>query len=194
MTKLTFEEFVPLALRTESTIPEEGVQIDLEMLTLLLEMQVTIGTLLDYMKKGIFYNNYTKFDTHSVELLHRLRNLQITADTATLVGRTTVLPNELNFRVLHGILGSATENSELVEVLIKHLQDPEAQIDTVNVSEEIADDDWYKAILVDELNIDRSVSLFRVIEKLKTRYPEKFSAALAANRDLETERRKLEGN
>ena len=59
-------------------------------------------------------------------------------------------------------------------------------VDPVHVSEELADSDWYKAITVDELNIDYYMSLTNVIRKLRVRFPDKFSIEDAANRDLKS--------
>jgi len=53
----------------------------------------------------------------------------------------------LTNRMYHGIVGLCTELGEIVEAYEK------AEVDFVNVAEEIGDAYWYTAVLFDELNI-----------------------------------------
>jgi hypothetical protein len=62
----------------------------------------------------------------------------------------------------------------------------------INIAEEFGDIDWYKAIGVDELNINWVTILDTVISKLKTRYPDAFTSEDAINRDLDKERKVLD--
>ena len=70
---------------------------------------------------------------------------------------------------------------------VKQMLD-ENSLDVVNVLEEIGDISWYQAILIDALNGDWDACLNKNIEKLKARYPEKFSSDAAINRDVNNER------
>lgn len=65
-------------------------------------------------------------------------------------------------------------------------------LDVTNLKEELGDLMWYMAIAMEELGTDFETESNRVINKLKVRYPEKFTNELAENRDLEAERRVLE--
>ena len=65
-------------------------------------------------------------------------------------------------------------------------------LDVVNVKEEAGDILWYLAILFDELDTTFEEEMDRVINKLRTRFPEKFTESDAFNRDLEQERNVLE--
>jgi hypothetical protein len=66
------------------------------------------------------------------------------------------------------------------------------QWDVVNIKEELGDQEWYKAILVDAIGANMEAIQDRVIEKLRARYPEKYTDEAAINRDLVTERAILE--
>ena len=51
---------------------------------------------------------------------------------------------------------------------------------------------WYMAIACDELGSSIDMEMDRVIRKLQTRFPDKFTKAEAITRDLEAEREELE--
>ncbi len=102
-------------------------------------------------------------------------------------------PSEKTIRLLHGILGIATETAELTKPLSEHLFDG-VELDKVNILEELSDADWYKSIIFNTLEEDSfEPSWEKIINKLKARYGDKFSAAAAINRNLEVERAILEG-
>ena len=63
-----------------------------------------------------------------------------------------------------------------------------------NGFKEFGDIDWYKAIAFDAWNVDPESPLNAVINKLKLRYPEKFTSSAAINRDLSKERETLESD
>jgi len=184
MTELSFEQFQKLALRTESKV--ESSEMDVPGIKMLLEMFIIIGTLLDYTKKGVFYNNYTKYDENFLDLSNKLNDLMLKYVTD---GGNRSTESSINFRIFHGLLGTITESSELAMVLLKYLETGE--VDKVNVGEEFADSDWYKAIAFDELGLEESVTRQNVIEKLRVRFPDKYSDDAAANRNLDAEREQL---
>lgn len=186
-----FNDFIPLALRTESHI--ESVKTNRSMFVALLLANIAIGEMLDAFKKQIFYGNDSKLRQKSLnEMALAVMNAESVIDV--LNNDEWSLDDELsvNPRILHGLLGTITESAELSEILLNAINE-ETPVDPVHVTEELADGDWYKAILVDELNIDYNQGLTNVINKLRVRYPEKFSNELAANRNLEAERVALEG-
>ena len=186
---LAWEEFQRMALRTESKVAEANV--DLDGLTALLRLFIHIGKFLDYNKKGIFYNNYSKYDNNNIAMLDHLNDLCFNfMSTESAANRKPV--NNLDFRIVHGLLGPLTESTELAEHLLNYLETGE--IDRVGVAEEFSDSDWYKGIAYDALDIDNGVAWNNVIEKLRIRFPDKYSDEAAENRRLDEERQKLEAS
>lgn len=185
---MSFEEFTNLAIRTESVVEEASV--DIPSFKSLLEMFVIVGTLLDYTKKGIFYNNYSKYDDNYVSLVQALNDKFLEFVESSCDGER--VQQKLDYRLIHGLLGAITESSEIAEHLISYLDS--GAVDKAGILEECGDSDWYKAILFDHLNISENTSRTNVIEKLKVRFPDKYSDDAAANRNLSEERKKLENN
>jgi NTP pyrophosphatase (non-canonical NTP hydrolase) len=96
-----------------------------------------------------------------------------------------------NTRILHAAIGCVTESGELLDALKKQMYYGR-ELDLTNVKEEAGDLLWYLAILFDELETDFETECNRVINKLKARFPDKFTEGNAFNRDLDTERKVLE--
>ena len=94
---------------------------------------------------------------------------------------------------LHMAIGISTESGELLDAYKKHFAYGK-DLDVVNVGEEIADIMWYISNLCRIKNIDIEEIMQRNIEKLKARYPEKFTQEKALSRNLDAERNILEGN
>jgi NTP pyrophosphatase (non-canonical NTP hydrolase) len=92
---------------------------------------------------------------------------------------------------VHMVMGMSTEVGELVDVFKKNLA-YKKPIDWVNVKEEIGDLMWYIVNFCNENNLDINSILETNINKLKDRYPEKFSTDDAINRNLVKERNTLE--
>lgn len=97
------------------------------------------------------------------------------------------------FRLLHAILGIATESGELMDVLKKYFFYGK-EIDRTNLIEELGDLCWYIAVACDVLNIGLEDIWKTNIEKLRARYGDKFSSQKATNRDLDKERDILESS
>lgn len=93
---------------------------------------------------------------------------------------------------LHMILGMLTEVGELADVFKKHIA-YKTDVDWVNVKEELADLMWYVAGFCEFNNIDLENVLDRNIRKLRARYPDGFKENDAVHRDLNKERKILEG-
>ena len=194
MTKLTsFTEFQPLALRTEAKI--DSVKTSKRLLIALLVANVATAEILDAIKKQVFYKNDKKLLEKTAEHTQQL------ADMAQLIKDEFVEGElgpdsfndeiEVNSRVFHALLGIITEAGELSDALLNAVTG--GGIDAVNLQEEATGDiGWYRAILNDELGLDEYQGLTNVINKLRTRYPDKFTNELAANRNLEAERKHLE--
>ena len=88
--------------------------------------------------------------------------------------------------LLHAGLGMATEAGEFVDSLKKYIFYGKA-LDTVNLKEEIGDMLWYMALAIRILGTSFEELMETNIDKLYTRYPEKFTEYHALNRNLEEE-------
>jgi len=88
-------------------------------------------------------------------------------------------------------LGMQTEAAEISDVFKKKLA-YNKDIDWVNVKEEIGDLMWYIMNLCTFNNFDLEEILQTNIDKLRVRFPEKFTEENALNRNLEQERKTLE--
>lgn len=185
-------QYVKDAIRTESRI--DNVTIDVTKLTLVADMFINAGSLLDMIKKNAFYGkpiDPVMWNTHvtALQVLSKAPDTLLTPEQTDL--RTSnLLP--VDPRVFHGIVGVATESTELVEALMTAVSGIN-NIDTVNVQEECIDACWYIAILHDATQLSWDEGLERNIAKLKKRYPDKFNAVDAVVRDLAAERAILEG-
>ena len=96
-----------------------------------------------------------------------------------------------NQDLIHAAFGLCSEAGELIDQIKRHFFYGKP-LDIVNIKEEMGDMFWYLAILADWLECDFSEIMTANIEKLKVRYPEKFSMDKALHRDLNAERKVLE--
>lgn len=92
----------------------------------------------------------------------------------------------MDAKLVHGMIGLAGETGELADAVKRHVYYGQP-LDVVNVVEECGDCLWYLAEVLEAVGADFD----KVIRKLKARYPEKFDAARAADRDLGAERKEL---
>lgn len=97
--------------------------------------------------------------------------------------------------LLHAAIGISTEAGEILDAFKKHLIYG-ADLDLVNIGEEISDVTWYLAIMTRYLQKTNDVSFEDLLDvninKLKARYPDKFTEEDALNRNLDDERDILE--
>lgn len=97
-----------------------------------------------------------------------------------------------NIRLLHALLGLASEVGEFADQLKKHIFYGKP-LDKVNLSEESGDLLWYLALASNVPGMESlDTNMERNIAKLKARYGDKFSEYAAANRNLTVERAILE--
>lgn len=96
-------------------------------------------------------------------------------------------------RELHAILGLMTELGELADPLKRHIFYGATAPLRTNVKEELGDLLWYIAVMCDVHGLSIGDVMQANIQKLATRYPEKFDGERAVNRDLAAERTVLEG-
>lgn len=188
------KEFVQNALKTESIVEE--LKVDQKILIETLKLFVSTTELLDAIKKKAFYGNEKKYQEIYASTLSEMVSLiyAIGYNFERLKEGIYVeeYPENVNTRIAHGVIGIASEAGELVDCLLKSLESGEP-IDMVNLVEELFDGDWYKAPITDECGINWEEEWERIINKLRARYGEKFSEESANNRDLEAERKILEG-
>ena len=167
---------------------------------------INAGNRADVLKKAWFYRRgnpigltNAKGAVFSTELLDRLsesvaRNFggEIhTAEEQAQARREATV-------ILHCVLGVITEAAEMAEAIYKVMftkpEDgkPAPVFDAVNMTEESGDAKWYLAnlarVLGNEWDQDERVN----IDKLRARFPEKFSNERANERDLSAERSILE--
>lgn len=179
-------QFVTDAIKTESKI--DKVVVNNALLSNTIEILINAGNILDQMKKHIFYGKEYNLD----DLMMHLESINVSTTDLNNLTVDNIIDDEtelkVNPRIFHSIVGISTEATELLEALDINV----TSIDTINIGEEFGDIDWYKAIGCDELDIDWDTILDAVIEKLKTRYPNKFTSEDAINRNLDKEREVLD--
>lgn len=111
---------------------------------------------------------------------------------AMLLAAESLSQRELSYEdidkdILHAVLGISSEVGEIAEAICT--KDP---VDLVNLREEAGDLLWYVAMLLRTLGTDFETEMERNINKLRVRFPDKFTQQDAAERDLEAERQALE--
>lgn len=97
---------------------------------------------------------------------------------------------EQDIDMVHAIIGKATEAGELLEALLLGIEGQ--ALDRTNLIEELGDGQWYDAILANALGVSFEKVQQINIDKLRERFPDKFTEYDAQNRDLGKERKVLE--
>lgn len=190
---MDLNKFVKDAIRTEKVVDEIIIK-DVEFLYLLDILKITTEALDGY-KKKIFYGKSAKYDEQMSTIIERLDDA-INGLACAQTGEEITYTNEMiNTRGFHGMLGIITEAGELAQILGNYIETGE--MDIANLAEELADgaggtNSWYGAVVCDAFNIDPELPPRNVIQKLKVRYPEKYTDELADNRNLIEERKALE--
>lgn len=146
---------------------EESTRIDVEFLEDAIAY-LKAASRIDRWKSRLFYGKDKDLPNFE-ELLRVDRSLEYIA----------------NPQLIHGILGVATEGAELVESLVKLMSGVEENADEEvisNIVEESGDVDWFQELIAEAIGSSVSESRRIVIDKLKRRYPEKFSSQDAIER------------
>lgn len=181
------DTYVKNATRTESVVDE--ITTDPLLLAGAMTIFIAAGNILDQIKKHAFYGkeyDRDKLITEFMVIISALDQIKPSIDGTSTEEHTI----DVNTRVFHAIVGTATESAELLEALTVAWMD--GNMDNVNILEEFGDLNWYEAIAIDELKGNFANVLDTNIEKLRARFPEKFTSENAINRDLNTEREILE--
>jgi len=144
---------------------------------------ISAGDALDECKKSLFYGRDFKIPPPS----------DAEADTIWREMLTALHPDPKTAEhILHGVIGLATEASELLEAVYKAMTKNRA-LDLVNVVEEVGDAKWYMAVLAKACGFAWGEDEAINIAKLRARFPNAFTEHDANNRNLATERTVLEG-
>jgi NTP pyrophosphatase (non-canonical NTP hydrolase) len=184
------DEYVEGAVSTESRIDE--VKVNKQFLRDILTLHIASGSILDQIKKHAFYNrdyDFPTIDRHMSSMLRTLTDISyMTVDE--LEDAETVL--DIDPRIFHAIIGSATESVELLEAL----EFDGKEMDLVNIGEEYGDANWYQAIFCDAAGIKWEDILDTNAEKLfkakEARYKDGFKDKDANERNLDGEREILD--
>jgi NTP pyrophosphatase (non-canonical NTP hydrolase) len=165
------------ALRTESkdyTEVAERIFNNYGHLKFLLTQFVEISKDIDLMKKRIMYNKEVVIaggvSETSVEECNSAANYA---------------------RLMHGVIGIATEPAEIVEAVLKSFESNKS-MDFVNLKEEVGDQLFYQNLILQESGSSFEEAADLNIAKLDARYPKGFTEHDAINRNLAVERSILE--
>lgn len=161
------EQYVQDALRTASTTFHSEL-VPMNWFNITTKELIIWGERLDKIKKSLFYGK--PFDQALIKHENECSSL------------LDFYPKDL----IHGIIGIVTEAVELLQTFQKH------EVDKTNIKEEIGDLFWYCAILANECGFTFEDIMQTNIDKLRARYPNKFTEYDAINRNLDTERKVLE--
>lgn len=141
-------------------------------LDFMLQSVMTNGVWADRVKRALFYGKSTQEDRgwSNTSVTHRpeLKDL------------------------VHAMLGCITESAEIAE----HVRDVltgAKPLDKVNLVEEFGDVLWYIGMGLRFVDSTFGEAFEKNIAKLRKRFPDKFTEALAVDRDLDGERAVLEG-
>ena len=95
----------------------------------------------------------------------------------------TTLNPELSQRdvLINGVMGLCGESGEAIDIVKKHLHQGH-ELDREKLIKELGDIAWYLAETATALDVSLEEVLERNIEKLRSRYPEGFSAEHSVNR------------
>jgi NTP pyrophosphatase (non-canonical NTP hydrolase) len=180
--------------KTEAPLPE--IFADKPSLIAVLRIAVKAGELVDLMKKGAVYGKEVNYESFSA-IIEGLEDNIDAFDKALFRDVPDDYNGELiavNPRIFHAAIGKFGESAELIEAVLKQAEG--GKLDLVNVAEEAGDDQWYTALLIDEIVKQGGPGIgdimFQNIAKLKKRYPEKFTLEQSENRDVAGERKVLQ--
>jgi NTP pyrophosphatase (non-canonical NTP hydrolase) len=95
-------------------------------------------------------------------------------------------------RLLHSMIGLCTESGEIQDQIKKHVFYGKP-LDKTNLIEELGDLFWYVGIMANELGVSFEEIMAKNNAKLRARYGEKFTEQAALVRNLDNERKILEG-
>jgi NTP pyrophosphatase (non-canonical NTP hydrolase) len=164
------DTYLAESARTASTLFRTDV-VGLGTLTQALEDAVALGKRVDQVKKGLFYGKPPK-------------------DAGLAGGDDGRLPESVPADLVHAALGIYTEAVEVFEALLRAMAG--GTLDRTNLLEEVGDMEWYLAMAYRTLGAHPDAVRQINIDKLRRRFPEKFTEDAAIDRDAAGERRLLD--
>lgn len=192
---MTNKEYVEGVLRTEAPVTPEMLERFKNttymgiLMTFMQEARVA-GEGLDIVKKYLYYGKGAA-GAKNAELLDRWQ--KECAEDENVARAIAVMQDPKLVRLLHSILGMATEVGELIEAFGNHMFPAKQKpLDEVNLKEEVGDLMWYQGIFADVMDTTFEEMQETNNRKLRARYPEKFTEKHAIERDLVSERQVLE--
>lgn len=150
-----------------------------------------LSNMLDLSKKDIFYGKELE------GVADAKANALVEAGKAEIldilqVAQNTILSSDKNVRILHSVLGMASEVGEIITCFMEAMSEGN-ELDVVNFKEELSDIQWYTSVGLDALDSSLEEVWHLNIEKLKKRYPgQKFTEEAAINRDTNSERKVMD--
>ena len=146
---------------------------------------------LDHFKRAMTYGD--KLRINPPANYHPLHPLIRGAGSRIAAGEELTDENRARLLLIHALLGKITEAMELAPILIDLISD-KADVDVVNLIEELGDDRFYTALAEHAANVMEGNVVYRNVRKLCKRYKGGlFDQAAALNRDLDAEREALGG-
>ncbi len=170
------KEYLKQSARTASSEIHKGVVSDTALMWTL-QNAIAAGNLLDQSKKGLFYGKQPSAAVFDV--MHHTSN------------ESTDILNHVDPDLLHAAIGLFTEATELLEAIVK-CRGGQQTLDRTNFVEELGDHEFYLAMAYRRLCVMPAQVKQINHDKLVKRFPEKFCADKAINRDVAAERQILE--
>lgn len=182
MTKLTLTEYLPLAVRTRAKLPSYkedlmhmviGMSSEINELVMALNLKDAVNIAEELADIQWYFANYCDLTSDSIEKYEQNTNRDY-AD---------------NYHIYLGLL---THNISVLNDLVKKHAVYNKEL---NIDEQMRTLNGLQIAIhgiCSCLNLDIESALYKNIEKLKVRFPEKYSDYNANNRNLELEREKLE--
>lgn len=144
-----------------------------------LDRAIRLGEEVDALKRAIFYGS-AYVDSAMTDL----------PDMPMHVGASPNDPHP-TADMIHSAMGLFTEAAEFLSAVCASCFEA-TPFDTTNAVEELGDLEWYMAVMRQRLGVTQEAVQRANIAKLKARYPNKFVASDALERNLDRERSVLE--
>ncbi len=175
---MTPNEYQTLAARTLIDKPDfEIPSHHRRAVTAVIALAGTLGTLAEYVKKGIFHQ-------HGFLLTHYIEQLTSFANDAKILTQSDYshapIWDTRTTMLFWNVIGLIGEAGEVARLLIRYLWG--GGLDIEKLIKELGDCLWYLTALCTKLGVDLEDVMALNIEKLKARYPEGFSAEASRNR------------
>lgn len=186
---LTMQEYLEQSGRTAAgidTIRRDVFPTDGDLVE---QMLLLVGTsnLADYLKRSVFYNESPEKTKERGETGAMKLKLLLEKAHAVKTDHPTRQLGRTRIDLMHAAFGLISEAAEILEAVATSYLD-DMPVDLTNMREEFGDVNWYTA-----LGLRASESTFEFvgtanIEKLRIRYPDKFTSEAALTRDLQAEK------